>query len=239
MVRNAIDISGYDFLDFGCSRGGSIDFARRALDGKRGLGLDIDERKVRRAQEAGFEAIVADVTRSQLQGTVRFVLLSHFLEHLPSMDAVTVSIATAIRCAREFVLVQQPYFDADGYLFEHGLKLSWSDWSSHTAHITSLQLYSILKRFEADGQVKRFLIGRRMRVRDSRDPLILPVQSGRDQLAWDADKHSIKPDLLFDFPVFREIFALALVDSERIGAELELYMRKKEGETVFDSGSPA
>ena len=51
----------YDFLDFGCSKGGSMEFAQATFGG-RGLGLDIDPAKVAASKAAGFDAAVQDVS---------------------------------------------------------------------------------------------------------------------------------------------------------------------------------
>src|SRR5215470_13328342 len=55
-----------DFLDFGCSRGGSLRVAAALFGGQNGLGVDIDPAKVAAAQEAGAAAIVADATALSL-----------------------------------------------------------------------------------------------------------------------------------------------------------------------------
>ena len=51
----------YDFLDFGCSTGGSISFAQKYLGGSHGLGLDINSEKVKLTQANGFDAISEDI----------------------------------------------------------------------------------------------------------------------------------------------------------------------------------
>ena len=82
MESRAIDISQYDFLDFGCSTGGSMRFGQQRLGGKRGLGIDIDEQKVAATRMAGYDAECVDLTDpKRFSGKVRFTILSHFLEH--------------------------------------------------------------------------------------------------------------------------------------------------------------
>ncbi len=41
-----VDLSAYDFVDFGCSSGDSIAFGKNHLGGHRGLGRDINPNKV-------------------------------------------------------------------------------------------------------------------------------------------------------------------------------------------------
>ena len=106
------------------------------------MSLDINPKKVAAARAAGFDAKVADLTKLDPEdiGTVRFVIMSHFLEHLPDCKAAQACIESACGIAEKFVIIRQPYFDADGYLFSLGLKLYWSDWAGHPYHMSSLEL---------------------------------------------------------------------------------------------------
>ena len=55
-----VKIENFDFCDFGCSKGSSIKFGVDVLGGRRGLGIDIDKRKVESSIKAGYEAIISD-----------------------------------------------------------------------------------------------------------------------------------------------------------------------------------
>lgn len=113
---------GYDFVDFGCSEGGSFDKAVKWFNGGRGIGLDVDPKKVEKAQHKGLHAMVCDITQVVLEAPeVRFVIASHFLEHLPGLADVKRCVRTACRLARDFVYLEFPYFDADGFLFSTAL----------------------------------------------------------------------------------------------------------------------
>jgi hypothetical protein len=235
-----IDLEGFDFLDFGCSDGGSMDFARRALGGQRGLGLDLSPAKVAKSISRGNEARVADITIARFVGNVRFVLMSHFLEHLRDIEQARLCIEAAVRCAREYVLIQQPYFDADGYLFERGLKLAWSDWRGHPNHVTAVQFHSIASRLLAQRKITNFIIGRRMRIMDSDDASVHPLQSPPNQQLWVAGVHPAKPATSFDFLVFRELFVMIGLGADASRAqELQTYMRKRDAQILFESQSSA
>jgi hypothetical protein len=227
---------GYDFLDFGCSKGDSMKFAQDTFGG-RGLGLDFDADKVEIAKRAGFDAVQQDVTQlsPKTMGRVRYVIMSHFLEHLPTINYAKRCIASACSVAREFVLIQQPYFDADGYLFERGLKLYWSDWHGHLNHMTSLQFYNILSVVAPKLGIKRFLIGRRFPLTDSAAPEIHPLASPQDQGTWLPEEHAPKGKCKFDFPVFRDTFAIVLMDDLEPCRPLAQYMEKHGAEVIFDS----
>ncbi len=57
-----IELSAYDFVDFGCSYGESIAFCKDQLGEHRGLRLDFDPKKVDAARAAGCDAEVAGIT---------------------------------------------------------------------------------------------------------------------------------------------------------------------------------
>jgi len=231
----AIDLTAYDFVDFGCSTGESIAFGIAQLGGSRGLGLDLNPEKVAIAREAGYDAEVADVTAldPKSMGTVRFVIMSHFLEHLSGYECAQACIQSACRIAEEFVFVRQPYFDADGYLFSLGLKLYWSDWAGHPYHMTSLELYKILATLRDEGTISRFVIFCRSRIKDSNHPAIHPITSPRDQHEWEMQMHGPKGFHEFEYPIFGETFAVIIKDPSRINERpFELL---KCGTLLFDS----
>jgi len=194
----------YDFLDLGCSNGGSIDFAVRQLGGKRGAGVDIDPAKVALARAAGHEAYVADaLSLGTAPKAVEFVTMLDFLEHLPGYEAARRCIAAAYTLSRSFVFIRQPWFDADGYLLAHGLKLYWSDWTGHTNAMSSLQFHNILSRMRSP-----FRIYGRGRITNSTHPAVHSLSSPIDQHDWQADKHPPKPHVEFERPVYQQIACL-------------------------------
>lgn len=196
-----IDISQYDFLDFGASHGGSIEFARRRLGGRRGLGVDKNPRKVESMRKRGYECIEGDITALEFPPqSVRFVVMSHFLEHLPDLQTVQQSIACAARVATDFLFLQGPFFDADEFLRECGLKFYWSDWHGHPCHLTTQQLREILGRLGLQDYV---LLGCRPVV-DSFDASIHPVLSPPEQHEYQPGVHPEKPFVQFSGPLYKD-----------------------------------
>ena len=229
-----INLAGYDFLDFGCGAGGSIELGRIRFGGRRGLGLDNRPEKVAAAREAGYDAEVCDVTSLMLQpDSVRFVLLSHFLEHLPSLADAKRCLLAACMVAREYVYVCQPYFDADGYLFDKGLKLYWSDWTGHPNRMTSLELYCCIRDIASRVPIQRFAIYRRGKITDSHETVIHAVASPVDQHDWQAMTHPEKPPTPFNYPVYKELGALIVLD----GNFNELERRAMLKDKLFDSAN--
>ena len=197
-----MDLRRYDFLDFGASKGGCIDFAVAKLGGRRGLGVDVDAKKAEAMRERGYDCIVGDVANLDLPPkSVRFVTMSHFLEHLPDLAAVAKAVQSAARVATHFLFIQGPFFDADGYLREHGLKFYWSDWSGHPCHLTIDQLVAT---FEALG-LTDYLALARLPVESSLDAAIHPLASPRNQQAYVVGEHPPKPTATFDRPLYREM----------------------------------
>lgn len=215
-------LAGYDFVDFGCSAGGSMAFARDHLGARRGLGLDIDRRKVEATREAGFEAEVTDVTTLDpaQAGTTRFAILAHFLEHLPELALAEACIDAAVRVADEFVFIRQPWFDADEALREMGLKLYWSDWHGHPNHMRLAELRAPLDRMLRQGRIGGYVLFGRTPVTDSDDRTIHPLSAPRNQHHWELELHGAKPSVAFGFPVYRELGALVRTraDAVRAGA---------------------
>ena len=194
-----------DFLDFGASKGGCIDFAVARLGGKRGLGIDNDPAKVQRMRDLGYDCLRADILNLDLpENSVRFVTMSHFLEHLHDLDAVRKAIECAARTAQDFLFIQGPYFDADGLLRDRGLKFYWSDWHGHRCHLTITDLQVVLNELA----LGEYLVMGRTPVADSLDPSIHPLASPRDQHDYVAEVHPPKPWCVFDPPLFKEIVCL-------------------------------
>jgi hypothetical protein len=190
-----MEFAQYDFLDFGCSDGGSLKFVARSFPEKKGLGIDISPRKVARAQEAGFEAVCMDV--GDLQHTpncVSFVIMSHFLEHLQDFKMALKCVRAGLLAARDFVIIRQPWFDSDGYLFRSRLKFYWSDWTGHTFKITCIDLVRLMRESGIDCNYRVY---GRLPVKGSSDQVIHSLESPTDQSAYDPAKHGVKTSMGF------------------------------------------
>ena len=195
----------HDFLDFGASKGGSIDFAVARLGGRKGLGIDKDPAKIRRMRALGYDCLEADVLNLKLpENSVRFVMISHFLEHLTDTSQVRQAVLSAARAARDFIFIQGPYFDADDRLRDLGLKFYWSDWHGHPCHLTTGRLRDVL----SDLGLNNYVLLGRTEVVDSLDPAIHPLDSPRDQHDYVEGVHPRKPYSVFEPPLFREMVCI-------------------------------
>ena len=207
-----LKIENFDFCDFGCSKGSSIKFGVDVLGGRRGLGIDIDKRKVESSIKAGYEAIIGDFCNLNLpEKCVDFSLLSHVLEHLPTLNHATAAIRNAIKISDKFVFIQGPYFDADDYLKSLGLKFYWSDWTGHPLHFTTQHMIGILDQLE----VKNYEVYGRLKVGKSDVAEIHPFSSPKDQHGYELEKHGQKPIITFSEPIFKEVMGIIWL-SDRI-----------------------
>ncbi len=199
-----------DFLDFGCSRGQSIATSMKLLKAQYGVGIDLDPEKLAAAREVGFDVASIDILELPDETLVRFVTMMHFLEHLSGFDVAKAMLRKACRVSREFVYVRQPFFDADGLLFQLGLKCYWSDWTGHRYSMTTLDFYRVLAELCSDGDCACFNIAFAYPIHSSDHPAILPLTAGVDQHEYDGSIHPPKPPSGdFDFPVFSEVRVLA------------------------------
>ena len=199
----------YDFIDFGCSSGRSIEHYEKMF-GAKGLGLDIDPKKVKSSNEKGFDTVVCDITKIELEKKIRFGIMSHFLEHISSIKHVKIIVEKARSVIGEFLIIRQPYFDADHYLFTKGFKFYWSDWTGHPNHMTLLEFYNILKPLKDSNKLKEFSFYGLNPVIDSNNDAIHNLDSTADQHQWNKQKHSVKNYIKFSIPIYKEI--LVIVD---------------------------
>ncbi len=199
----------FAFLDFGCSKGGSIGLATRLFGASPGLGIDIDQAKVAASTAAGYDAIIYDIHDLPSKPLVRFTVMMHFLEHIPNSTDVKAFIRKAVAVSKEFVFIRQPYFDADGLLFSKRLKLYWSDWHGHPNAMTSLEFYSILHELHGRNIIGNFSICASGPIHSSDDRTIHPINSPRNQQQYDPKQHPVKEGgVKFSDFVFRETVVL-------------------------------
>ena len=231
-IEKTFDFSRYDYLDFGCSNGNSIDFGAVQFGGHTGLGIDIDPEKIATAQNriknniipSRHGAICADLIdlhQHLPSRQFRFVTCIHFMEHLPGFRTVQQILYSAAHVSREFVFAVQPNADRSQYLFEQGLKTYYSDWTCHTALLTSYDFYRLCKNFQLGGVIKDFVIYKNRPVLDSSDPCIHPLASPKNQHDYDPNVHPAKEEGLILDNVYQEIGLFML----RSNVPVEKYLK--------------
>lgn len=204
----------FDFLDFGCSTGGSIDFARKYLGGVKGLGLDNSPTKVALARENGYDAVCANILDLPNEKLVDFVILSHFLEHLEHGE-VNAFLTKAIAVASKFVLVQQPFFDSLPQLLELGLKPCYSHWSAHRNNFTSFDFWRILESLHSQQICSDFSIGAFRHVSEFSHWSLVPLAAPIDSKGYDP-AFGPKPSGTLPFPHFEELWTVVTIDGNHL-----------------------
>lgn len=205
----SVDFTRYDFLDFGSSEGGSIQFSESVFEADRGLGIDRDPEKVKTARDRGFECVVGDLAKMTVpENCVDFVIINHVLEHLPDLDTAKAVVEKAVHAARDFVFIKGPYFDADAYLAQDDLKMYWADWTGHPLHLTSAMLAQIL---ETLGLSDYLLLGHEL-IRGSDDSNVHPVGAPHNKHEY-LPEYGFKSSVRFQRPVFREIICIVELEN--------------------------
>lgn len=214
----------YDFIDFGASRGRSIEFAYRVLGGGNGLGIDINESKISYMKDRGYECIKADITNLTdiPDNSVKFVVISHLLEHLDSLISIESALNEAYRIASDFIFIQGPYYDADDYLEELGLRFYWSYWRGHTYHFKVSELKQILNKLP----IYDYEVLLRTRIHDSTHSAIHSLNSPIDQHDYNSDIHPAKNIVQFESPVFREM--VTFIAKRKLSGWNQLIHAKKD-----------
>lgn len=214
--RDWVVENDFSFMDFGCSEGNSMLQAKKMFEVRtEGLGIDLASNKLETASEKGLSVAQFDIGTLPDEEIVDFVTMVHFIEHLNGSTQAKEFIEKACGVARDFIFIRQPYFDADPNLFHLGLKCYWSDWRGHRFHMTSLEMYALLRDLKTRGVISDYSIHFAYDISDSSNPAIIPLSAGFDQFDYDESIHAEKdPNITFGFPVFREIRVIISFDPE-------------------------
>lgn len=212
----------YDYFDFGCSNGNAMQYFKDVMPALRGLGIDIDQIKIDAARSRGFDAVNYNINQLPKEKLVKFVSMSHFLEHLPSVTEAEKFIKKGIEISTDFVLIRQPWFDSDGYLLSKNLKLYWSDWSGHPNKMTSFDFFLILSKELEKKNILGFSIFGKGPIINSSSNALIPINSATDQHQFNETLHGEKiHDLIFDIPIYTEIIVTIKINDK---AEIEKFL---------------
>src|SRR5690349_15430723 len=122
-----LQFSDYSFIDFGASQGGSIEWASGVFGG-RGIGVDIDPKKIEAASKKGIACFVGDAADLDIpENTFKYATLINFLEHLPGFDVGEKIVNSAVSVASDFVIILGPDFERLSELHSHGFKKYYAD----------------------------------------------------------------------------------------------------------------
>ena len=173
---DAVNWAEFDFIDLGCSNGGSIEFAVKRFNARRGIGVDIDPAKLDRAADLGFDVVAADARSLNLAKRVRFVSMLDFLEHLPDLETVEAVLASAAEAATDFLFIKHPSFEGEELAETLGIRQYWWNWSGHTAHIRVSEYCEMFDRLG----LRQYLIRNVEPIHESTHPSIIPFDAPRN-----------------------------------------------------------
>jgi len=202
--------SAYDFIDLGCSSGGSLGFVSDLLsrlnkakrdDLLRGVGIDKGYGKVCNLP-LGSVCILADVLEINIpKKCVPVVSMMDFLEHLPTPEHAEKCIAKYVDVATDCIFIFGPYFDAYDYLKSLNFKLFHNDWLGHSNPFKITDLKHICNNLNL-----KYKCYPSEPIKDSSSNSILPWNAPVDQLTYDPKICDTKTDETFKEGVVYEYF---------------------------------
>lgn len=158
--------------------------------------------------------------------------MSHFLEHLHSVKDARDFLYKGVNISRRFVHVRQPFFDADGYLMSHELKLFWSDWRGHRNAMSALDAYKACRELLTRGLLKSFAILGRGPIFTSDHDDVIPLSAPIDSLKY-TPMMGIKSPLTFKNPIYQELVIDILIDHSEDRSTLLKKLNQKAPMTVL------
>lgn len=195
------------FIDLGCSTGGSLKFGENALKLGKGIGFDIDPKKVQAAKDAGLNVLLGDCTKLDeiLSHQYDFALASHFLEHLPDLCTTKAVINSAIKVTSKAIFIKQPAFDGLDYFDSLGVKLYYSDWSGHKNMMPTESWNEIIEGLIAENKIKYAFMGYMKELKNTGDDAFIPKFSPRNQQRYNYKTHGEKPSYELNKTYYEEI----------------------------------
>ena len=173
-----------DFIDIGCSKGGSYKHIKKKFNFTSGLGIDLDETKVFQSLQNNIPALVLDATNLSIftDNACKLISIMHVLEHLPNIKVIEDVIKESIRVASDKIYIRGPTF-YDNYLKEKGFRFFWSHWTGHTCHVEPDDIIKILKKYNISNYELNYL----RQVEDSSDTTIQPFNCDIDRFDYDPE----------------------------------------------------
>jgi hypothetical protein len=110
----------FQFIDFGAGRGASLDFAAKCSPGS-GLALDISDDAVAHCKKTGIAADRADVLDFSEKNAATATFAINLMQEMPGRIAFIRALTNVIRSAKNYSVIQHPFFDRDPKLALNGL----------------------------------------------------------------------------------------------------------------------
>jgi len=185
----------FSFIDLGCGMGESISYCEKMFQLGKGIGFDIDNEKIKKAQESHRNALLADVTKVAFgKKVVRFCAMMDFLEHLKSLESAKEVILKASGLAQDFLFIRHPSFEDIDYLRDLGMKIDWTHWTGHTNMMKVEDFENLFLEFGWH----EYVIVPRKQILTSDNPCIVPLSAPKNTIRYDPELHDKKPIKTFE-----------------------------------------
>ncbi|UPY37544.1 class I SAM-dependent methyltransferase [Sediminicoccus sp. KRV36] len=111
------------FIDFGCGSGNSLIYLRNLL-GEEGHGIDLSEEEVATCRQAGLSAEQGNLLNYAGRNTAAIITAVDLLPEIGDRLDFEQAMSRMILAARNYVLIQHNYYDADSLLALRGAQVA-------------------------------------------------------------------------------------------------------------------
>ncbi|MEE1117201.1 hypothetical protein [Methanosphaera sp.] len=239
------NITSYDFLDLSYDSISGLTYGKK-LGGKRGISFETNPEKYQQLIEKSksdkklakhkiinqnpLNIKINKMNKEQFDFTVCIDTTSG----LNGIDETKILLEKSLRLSKKFVYISQVNFDSDVVLFKKGFKTNYSDWSRKINHLTSNIFFNILFDFYKRGFIEDFLIYYTIPIKNSKDPIIHPLNSPKNQPNFNEESHPSKNENIKFKNIYRNINVLITKNGyKKIDDILE--STKKDNHILYDS----
>ena len=206
--------NGYDCLDIGADTN-SLSWARSHLGAKRPLGLSIDLERLSRMRQSEEACVELNALKIPTDIEFDYVMMSHFIEHLENKNQIITVFRSALRIAKKAVYIGGPYFEADDYIREYGVKFTWGDWVDHASRYSLRTILPWLQEVMQD----RISVSLGFPVLSSDADNIVALSERANLDSYDREATVQKPSVTFSRPAFQEFLVIvAMADGVDSGS---------------------
>lgn len=199
---NAEQLSQYDLWDLGAGLN-SLQMWTPLLGSLTPLGISYGDAygRIKEVEGAGYPMYVHDALDLPEKATTDYVVMSHFLEHLPDQEACQKIINYAVTRAKKAVLIMGPAFEDAEKLKNYGFQFHWDAWIDHSFKYGMLQ---VLKVLDTLGVYYTTSVGFPAYDSGSADVYTLDDEEAKYSDSWNLARHKMKQYVYFQTPLYRE-----------------------------------
>ena len=199
--RFKVNVEQLDFVDIGCSTGGSFNFAKGRY-GKNGLGIDIEPEKVKQSINNSAPAVQLNACNIKIfnDNATKVVTMLDFLEHLPDLDTIARVLKESTRIASNSIFIKGPMF-YDEYLNNLGLQFYWSNWTGHPTHVEPVNIIEIMEKNNQSNYKLHYID----QVYNSKNKCIHPLNGHEDRHDYDPVMDPVKDmNIVFEKKIYKQ-----------------------------------